>query len=132
MACIAYVCAGIFRLARFNVTAAHQSRFFLGVPTTLAACAVAGTLFLDDAPPAVLPARSAVMLLFAYLMVSRWRFPTYKDVSPPLIVVALASVTACVTFLGPAAGGLLLVGAYFFINTVEFVVRLVRGGAVEQ
>ena len=130
-ACMAYVCAGIFRLARFNVTAAHQTRFFLGVPTTLAACAIAGTLFLDDTLPYVLSARSAATFLLAYLMISRWRFPTYKDASPPFMVVVLIVLASCIATLGPAVGGLLGIGAYFLINTAEFVVRLAQGGSLE-
>lgn len=131
IACVVYVCAGIFRLARFNVTAAHQSRFFLGVPTTLAACAIAATLFIDDAITYVVPARSLATLVLAYLMISRWRFPTYKDASPVFMVSALAVLSVSIFVLGPAAGGFLLIGAYFVVNLIEFIIRLAQGGTLD-
>ncbi|MCF7900493.1 CDP-diacylglycerol--serine O-phosphatidyltransferase, partial [Candidatus Babeliales bacterium] len=37
IALVFYVCAGLLRLARFNITAADQSVFFLGLPTSIAA-----------------------------------------------------------------------------------------------
>jgi CDP-diacylglycerol---serine O-phosphatidyltransferase len=127
LGCASYVCAGIFRLARFNVTASQQTEYFLGVPTTLAACtAAAGLLVLDS--PVVLQARAAGMLLLAYLMVSRWRFPTYKNASLLFIATVLAALAAAVTLLGYAGAGLLLTGSYFLANAVAFCIRIATKG----
>lgn len=79
-ACAFYLLAGLFRLARFNVTSQQQITFFMGLPTTLSGCFLAISIL-------SLPLRefefytTFLMLTLAILMVSKWRFPTFKKAS---------------------------------------------------
>lgn len=92
-----YLLAGIFRLARFNVTSQTQLNYSLGLPSTLAGCALAAatlTFPLKD-NEFLLP---IIMVSLAYLMVSKWRFPTFKQASKKglftsSVVLAVATVT---------------------------------------
>ncbi len=46
-ALVVYLCLGLFRLARFNVTAEKQQSYFLGLPTPIAAFFVASLVLYD-------------------------------------------------------------------------------------
>ncbi|MEH7456170.1 CDP-diacylglycerol--serine O-phosphatidyltransferase [Bacillus pseudomycoides] len=73
---------GAYRLARFNVTPSSTSmKYFTGVPITAAGGLVAFlTLFSHTIPKIVL---ITVFVTFAFLMVSRIRIPSLKDVPIP-------------------------------------------------
>lgn len=70
--CLAYVCCGALRLARFNVSQSHMGKF-VGMPTPLAAVLVLLTAVL-------LPVYAAAvgMLVIGALMISRFPFPSLK------------------------------------------------------
>lgn len=78
------VCAAL-RLARFNVqTATANKRFFTGMPTPVAGCALAMlVLFIPSLPGALLGAMPGTALVFtailAFLMVSRIRYASFKE-----------------------------------------------------
>lgn len=75
---IAYVLAGVFRLARFNLLSnAHEkARRTLGVPVPIAAGYLMAAALMRDA---LAPwAAAAVVLAMAAGMVSRWRLPDLK------------------------------------------------------
>ena len=73
---------GILRLARFNVIASQQTIFFLGLPTTIAGCFLA-ILFLNTNfkydNQLLLPLVLIISLILSFLMVSRVRFPAFKQ-----------------------------------------------------
>lgn len=82
--CATYVLSGIFRLARFNLISGQQTVFFLGLPTTIAACFLS-SLFLNiksfvySINISIL--LSLLMLLMAVLMVSKIPFPAFKNIN---------------------------------------------------
>jgi len=80
-----YLCAGLFRLAKFNNTATQQKSFFMGMSTPVSAIFFAMVIidqsWLESSwfgfmfhPYLFLP----LVLFFAYLMVSHIKFPTFK------------------------------------------------------
>ena len=97
-----YLLCGAVRLARFNIQSAappnparHDRRYFVGMPIPAAAAFVAAVVFMEPAP-----VRSVAMCITwlvgvaitGLLMVSTWRYPSFKQVSvskprTPLIVL---------------------------------------------
>jgi CDP-diacylglycerol--serine O-phosphatidyltransferase len=80
-----YLCAGLFRLAKFNNTATQQKSFFIGMSTPVAAIFFAMIIIYEPwimqswvhgilKPYLFLP----LVLSFAYFMVSTIRFPSFK------------------------------------------------------
>ena len=115
LACAAYVLAGIFRLARFNVLSRIQTANFVGLPSTLAGCALAFAVLsiqLNDYPLA----SWLVIVLLSYLMVSRWHFPAFKKASMRGTLTALILVGVTIATLGFNHVLLLLYCAYLLIG----------------
>ena len=80
-----YLCAGLFRLAKFNNTCSQQKVFFIGMSTPVSAIFFTMIIVYQSwlasswlqfiySPYVLLP----LVLLFAYFMVSHIRFPTFK------------------------------------------------------
>lgn len=110
-ACACYLVAGIFRLARFNLTSNEQSVFFLGLPVTAAGCFLA-TLVLNT-QSRVLTSSHLSGLLFTtlflgYLMISPVRFPSFKYVHKNTYMMAVILAITITVTLG-------LTKALFFI-----------------
>lgn len=99
-----YLCAGLFRLAKFNDTSAQQKNFFLGMSTPVAAIFFAMIIVWQ-------PLLSAswvhvmyqpycllcLVLFFAYLMISSIKFPSFKTgfcTSPLTFGATVAMVVA--------------------------------------
>lgn len=79
--CAVFFLSGILRLARFNVMHEQQSKFFIGLPTTIAACFLASIVICVD--PDLLkfhfvPLFAVVILLLACAMICSISFPTFK------------------------------------------------------
>lgn len=72
---VSFVLAGVFRLARFNLTSDEHEKASqtTGVPTPIAAGYMMALVLMRDHIPA--PAAATVVLLFALLMLSRWHLP---------------------------------------------------------
>ncbi len=72
---VAYVLAGVYRLARFNLTSDEHVKAdrTTGVPTPVAAGYLMALVLMRDQIP--VPAAATVVLIFAMLMVSRWHLP---------------------------------------------------------
>lgn len=103
-----YLCAGLFRLAKFNNTCSQQKSFFLGMSTPVSAIFFAMIIVHQSwikgswlnfiyLPYFFLP----LVLLCAYLMVSHIKFPTFKTglknhllTLSTLIAMALAGMLA--------------------------------------
>lgn len=147
----AYVGCAVLRLARFNVLAARgegveTKKYFLGLPTPLAAGAVVGLVmahlsYVETATTELTTAVAAVTLLLAFLMVSSIRYRTFKEVSlngVALVVGALVvavSVSTTMIFQ-PSVTFVLLMTAYILLGlggeAVERVGTLFDSGDCDQ
>jgi len=109
-----FLLCGACRLARFNIQknpvpknpGRPDRKYFVGLPIPAAAGAVAAIVYWSDGVPlAGLPLDSwipsaawlALVGMLAFLMVSTWRYPSFKDLTltrprSPLTFVLLASV----------------------------------------
>lgn len=98
---------GAYRLARFNVTPSSTSmKYFTGVPITAAGGIVAFlTLFSHVIPKIVLV---TIFVTFAFLMVSRIRIPSLKDVPMPRysIIVTLFLIASIGTMYTTSFGNI--------------------------
>jgi CDP-diacylglycerol--serine O-phosphatidyltransferase len=94
-----YLCAGLFRLARFNITSVNQTSYFTGLPTTIAAFFFANLVLYESwistssFAAMVRPERIAFIgAVIALLMISSVKFPSLKAVkmkiSTGLLVIA--------------------------------------------
>ncbi len=103
-----YLLCGAVRLARFNIQA-HPSpkpaarpdrRYFVGMPIPAGAGFIAAVVFMDPSPVRYLAASVAWLVavgIIGILMVSTWRYPSFKQVSvskphTPLIVLIVGGV----------------------------------------
>ena len=103
-----YLLCGAVRLARFNVQTnpmpknpgRPDRKYFVGMPIPAAAALIAAVVFADDAP--VRSVAFSILWLMcitvvALLMVSTWRYPSFKQISfskprTPLIVLIMGGV----------------------------------------
>jgi CDP-diacylglycerol--serine O-phosphatidyltransferase len=104
-----YLCAGLFRLAKFNNTACQQKSFFIGMSTPVAAIFFAMIIIYEQwiihscfqiilEPFIFIP----LVLSFAYFMVSCIRFPTFKTGLRDHMLtyaITLTMVIACIVSL---------------------------------
>jgi CDP-diacylglycerol---serine O-phosphatidyltransferase len=79
---IIYVCAGLARLARFNITQSDDQRFFSGLPTAAATLIIILLVLANPYNPGRLYAHAAVSLVLglSFLMVSSLRLPSGKNI----------------------------------------------------
>jgi CDP-diacylglycerol---serine O-phosphatidyltransferase len=103
-----YVLCGAVRLARFNVqtnpTPKNPGRpdrkYFVGMPIPAGAAFIAASVYMDASPVRSLGFSLVWLItvcLVALLMVSRWRYPSFKQIvsskpRSPLIVLVLGAV----------------------------------------
>jgi CDP-diacylglycerol---serine O-phosphatidyltransferase len=86
LACFLFTVCAASRLARFNVqtTVVHDKKYFIGMPTPAAAGMVASTVYcfperLNGEIPAIIAL--LMMLVLSFLMVSKIRYRTFKDIN---------------------------------------------------
>jgi len=119
IACFLFLMAGASRLARFNITTNAQpsnpgrpgKKYFVGMPIPAGAGVIAAVVHFQDGDPI----RSwytaltwvAMVATVGYLMVSTWRFYSFKDIDfrsrhPFRLIIVLAALIAGVAaFSGP-------------------------------
>ena len=106
--CIAffYLLCGAVRLARFNVQTNPATpnrpdlKYFVGMPIPAAAAFVAAVVYMDTAPLQIMALSVSwliVLAMVAVLMVSTWRYPSFKQVNvskprTPLIVLVIGGI----------------------------------------
>jgi CDP-diacylglycerol--serine O-phosphatidyltransferase len=100
-----FVICGAMRLARFNIQqSTTDKRFFVGLPIPAAAGMVAALVYRFAEPletrAAAVPFLGLVLLL-SFLMVSKFRYYSFKDLDlrrrqPPLVILFLALVIVAV------------------------------------
>lgn len=121
-----FLLAGASRLARFNITKDPQpsnpgrpgKKYFVGMPIPAGAGVIAAVVHVTDGEPLIHWQTAviwvALIVTAAYLMVSTWRFYSFKDIDlrsrqPFRLVVIL---------------GLLFAGIWFFSEKLLFVIAL--------
>jgi CDP-diacylglycerol--serine O-phosphatidyltransferase len=117
------LCAGLFRLARFNIISPdNKEDFFKGLPTTIVAMFIASLVYYRDSISQnffsfLLDERwlAGVVLFLAFLMVSAIPFPSFKKRTVYAIVFRL--------LMGLTA--LLFVASFFYDIPVFFIITLV-------
>jgi CDP-diacylglycerol---serine O-phosphatidyltransferase len=104
-----FLLCGAMRLARFNIQknpmpknpGRPDRKYFVGLPIPSAAATVASIVYAAGSNPLrawpVAVAWLALMFLLAFLMVSTWRYPSFKDLNltkprSPLTFVMIASL----------------------------------------
>lgn len=110
-----FLICGAARLARFNIQknpvpknpGRPDKKYFVGLPIPSAAAMVAAVVYAADSEPIRLWMVSALWLLLlgllAFLMVSTWRYPSFKDINllqprSPLTIILLASLIYLISF----------------------------------
>ena len=119
IACFAFLMAGASRLARFNITTNPQpsnpgrpgKKYFVGLPIPAGAGVIAAVVHFTDGVPITSwwTAMSWLMMVVVvgYLMVSTWRFYSFKDIDfrsrhPFRLIVLLGVLIALIRyFSGP-------------------------------
>jgi len=123
-----FVICGALRLARFNLQSKQQDRrFFVGMPIPAAACIVAATIYAHPNPPE--PGREpfisgmvlVLVMLVSFLMVSRVRYRSFKDLDlrrrrSYLYLLIPAAVLAMVALHPPVA--LMLAGYLYLLSGI--------------
>ena len=134
-----FLLCGAVRLARFNVISTTKGgmKYFVGMPIPAGAGFVAATVHLDTEPVRSLPFSIAWLCLLALiglLMVSTWRYPSFKQLNfgkprTPLIVLLVGGlIFVIVEWSQPVLMGLATayLSSGIFIRLGSFVRRLRR------
>jgi CDP-diacylglycerol---serine O-phosphatidyltransferase len=110
-----FLIAGASRLARFNITSNPQpsnpgrpgKKYFVGMPIPAGAGVIAAVVHFAEGEPLTSPytsvAWAAMVTTVGYLMVSTWRFYSFKDIDfrsrhPFRLIVLLAGLFALIYF----------------------------------
>lgn len=119
IACFLFLIAGASRLARFNITSNPQpsnpgrpgKKYFVGMPIPAGAGVIAAVVHFQDGEPIASWYTAVIWIAMVsavgYLMVSTWRFYSFKDIDfgsrhPFRLIILLAALIAAVAaFSGP-------------------------------
>ena len=81
-----YLCAGLFRLAKFNINSSKNGNWFLGLPTPVSAFLLSSFVltqnWVEDSFINFLFKKNvlfALLLLISFLMISKIKFPAFKQ-----------------------------------------------------
>ncbi|HJM68814.1 MAG TPA: CDP-diacylglycerol--serine O-phosphatidyltransferase [Candidatus Babeliales bacterium] len=81
-----YLCAGLFRLAKFNITSESQSQYFIGLPTPIASFLVTSFVvyqeWLEASRVKFMYHKLwliSLIVFISFLMVSKIKFPAFKQ-----------------------------------------------------
>lgn len=115
-----YLCAGLLRLARFNLISDSSDKFIVGLPTTVAAFFITCLVLCENSIPEkladILLQKSvliSVVFFIAFLMISKIHFPSFKQSN--LIVIPLVTFTL-IGVLGGYSFVLLIPSTYIFLG----------------
>jgi CDP-diacylglycerol--serine O-phosphatidyltransferase len=144
MSSFLFIACGALRLARFNIQAAKSTpkskKFFIGLPIPAAACILAtsvlfSTYLSDAAVQSIFPPFCVgLVYLLSFLMVSRVRYASFKDVEVVKAHPFTASVAVVLIFVlvasEPNLLGFLFFMAYLASGLIyTFVLFPIRKGA---
>jgi CDP-diacylglycerol--serine O-phosphatidyltransferase len=144
--CFLYLLCGSMRLARFNITTnavpknpgRPDRKYFVGLPIPAAALLVAAVVYATHATPVrwwpFSIAWITLLALLAFLMVSTWRYRSFKDLNlmrprSPILVIFLASLIYLVWSYSHAvllALGVLYVGSGIAVRIGGLMKRAFR------
>jgi CDP-diacylglycerol--serine O-phosphatidyltransferase len=137
-----FLICGALRLARFNIQknpmpknpGRSDRKYFVGLPIPAGAALVASIVYASGSVPLADWRQAAgwlaLLALLAFLMVSTWRYPSFKDVhltrprSPVTIVLYAAAIYLIWNFPQPAVFGMSV--AYVLSGIVIRIGGLVR------
>ncbi len=131
-----FLLCGAVRLARFNVQTVSpkaDKRYFVGLPIPAAAGFVAASIHVDTAPLRTAPFSIAwlcVLALVGLLMVSTWRYPSFKQISfskprtPLMVLVIGALIFVILQWSQPVLMG--IATAYLLSGVIIKLVNLLR------
>jgi CDP-diacylglycerol--serine O-phosphatidyltransferase len=126
IACFLFLMAGASRLARFNITTNPQpsnpgrpgKKYFVGMPIPAGAGVIAAVVHFEGGDPVqswyTALTWLAMVVAVGYLMVSTWRFYSFKDIDfrsrhPFRVIILLAALVAGIwVFSGPVLFGVAL------------------------
>jgi CDP-diacylglycerol--serine O-phosphatidyltransferase len=134
LACFFYTAAAGMRLARFNVRAAADKRYFEGLPSPSAAANVAGFIWFSSHfhEPGLIGLIAALVLTACAgaLMVSRFSFPSFKqfnlDKRVKFVYLLIVPLFFVLISLDPPAMLLAIFGTYALSAPVLWVGRRLR------
>ena len=137
-----FLVCGAARLARFNITknpvpknpGAPDKKYFVGLPIPAAAGVVAAVVYASGSSPLTSAAWSAAWLallgLLSFLMVSTWRYWSFKELNllrprSPIMLVGMAAVIFAIrNWSQPVL--LLMAGTYMLSGVVTRIGGLLR------
>lgn len=132
-----FLCAGLFRLARFNNTSSQQKAFFIGMSTPIAAVFIAVLiihqkwLLAHHLGYLFNPYLFMVLILaLAYSMISSIPFPTFKTgifINRSTQLIAFLIITACTcAFVLKLPFLLILVSSYIASTLIAYSLSSIR------
>jgi CDP-diacylglycerol--serine O-phosphatidyltransferase len=130
-----FVVFGAIRLARFNVTTMENDpRYFIGLPIPTAAVVLASWVMLEVEYGIFKTAILIGALLLAFLMVSNFRYPSFKkmDINRNIAIKTLIVliVVASLIYLYPVKAIALILTIYTFygvIRAIKSYIKLAKG-----
>jgi CDP-diacylglycerol--serine O-phosphatidyltransferase len=132
LATFGFLICGALRLARFNVLAdkpGDSSRHFVGLPIPAAAGVIASIVHFTRTPiqqvgPALL--WCFLVALLAFLMISRVRYPSFKDKTLPRGALVATAMLIGLIFFYSGIVLLLMASAYLASGPVSRIAQAVR------
>jgi CDP-diacylglycerol--serine O-phosphatidyltransferase len=127
-----FVVFGLIRLARFNVTTGElDPRYFIGLPIPTAAVVLSSWIMLDIKYSGNFDFLILLGALFlAFLMVSNFRYPSFKkidlDKNVALKVLVLIIIVASFIYLYPIEAIAIILTLYVFYGFVRGVINYIK------
>jgi len=127
-----FVVFGAIRLARFNVTTGElDSRYFIGLPIPTAAVVLGSWIMLDVKYSGHLNIPILLGALFlAFLMVSNFRYPSFKKInlnkSVAIKALVLIIIVASFIYLYPVEGISIVLTVYTFYGLFRAIKNIIK------
>lgn len=125
--CAGFALSGLMRLARFNLIHDQQTKFFLGLPTTIAGCFLGSCLLFSNAYQSSFLAivLGCLMIILSWLMVSTFPFPAFKKRLRKMgsgtfrIAVLIVLLVAIAILMFRATLFILFIGYFLYAFVIE-------------
>ena len=133
-----FVVFGAIRLARFNVTTGEiDPRYFIGLPIPTAAVVLSSWIMLDLKYQGGLNLLILLGALFlAFLMVSNFRYPSFKKIdfnkNVAIKILVLIIVIASFIYLYPIEASALLLTIYTFYGVFRGIKGLIKAQKISK
>ncbi len=133
-----FVVFGAIRLARFNVTTGElDPRYFIGLPIPTAAVVLGSWIMLDVKYSGHLNVLILLGALFlAFLMVSNFRYPSFKkiDLNKSVAIKALVIIIliASLIYLYPVEGISIVLSVYTFYGVFRAIKSIIKAQKISK